>query len=98
MSCSRCRLAQVERADLVGAEHDVKAAIRGRWLHGHTAVREGLAELDWTVAKAQPTATVNPADDRPGTVVKRLEFLWIAAPARAVTRGRGRQIKRSCGR
>src|SRR6516162_7710420 len=91
VSRSRRRRAQVERADLVGAEHDVKAAIRCCWLHGHTTVREGLAELDWTIAKAQPAAAVDPAEDRTGTIVKGLDRLRKAASARAVARGRGRQ-------
>jgi hypothetical protein len=54
VSRSPRRLAQIKHADLVGAEHNVKAAIHCGWLHGDASVSEGFAELDRTVAKAQP--------------------------------------------
>src|SRR6266404_5546155 len=94
VSRSRCRLAQIERADLVGAEQHVEAAILVARTQRDTAVAEGPADLEWPIAEAQPAIAVDPPDDRPGAIVERRDLLRKAAPARAIARRRGRQIER----
>jgi hypothetical protein len=69
VSRSRCRLAQIERADLVGAEDDIEAAILVGRTQCNTVIAEGAAELERAVAEAQPAVTVDPPDDRPGAIV-----------------------------
>src|SRR6266436_10366688 len=58
MSRSRCRLAQIEHADLVGAEQHIEAAILVGRAQRDAAVAEGSAELDRPVAEAQPAVPV----------------------------------------
>ena len=74
VSRSRRRLAQIERADPVGAEHDIEAAILVGRTQCNTVIAEGAGELDRAVAEAQPAVAVDPPDDRPGAIVERPIF------------------------
>src|SRR5271163_3193283 len=93
-SGSRRRLAQIQGADRLSAEQDIEAAILvGRPQRDPTA-GEGPAELDRAVAQAQPAVRIDPAHDRLGTVVERLDLFRKRPRARAVARRGGRQIER----
>ena len=69
----------------------VEAAILVGRTQRDTAVAEGPADLEWPIAEAQPAIAVDPAYDRPGAIVERLDLLGKAAPARAIARRRGGQ-------
>jgi hypothetical protein len=49
VSRSRCRRAQIERSDLVGAEHDIEAAILVGRTQRDAAVGKRPAELDHAI-------------------------------------------------
>ena len=56
VSRSRCCFAQIERADLLGAEQHVEAAILVARTQRDTAVAEGPADLEWPIAElSQPS-------------------------------------------
>ena len=71
---SRRRLAQIEGANLMSAEHDIKAALLIGRAQGDAAIGKGPAELDRAIAEAQPAALVDAPHNRPGAVVKRLDL------------------------
>ena len=68
----RC-LAEIEDGDLVAAEEYVEAAVLGRRAQPDLAADEGAAELERTIAEAQPAVRINPTQDRAGAVIDRLE-------------------------
>jgi len=94
MSRSRCRLAQIERADLIGAEQHIEAAVQLGRTQRDAAVAEGPTDLEWPIAEAQPAVAVDPAYDRLGAVVKRLDLPGKAAMAGTIARRRGCQSER----
>src|SRR6266436_608304 len=94
VSRSRCRGTQVERANLMSAEHHIEAAMLVGRTPCDTAVAEGPADLEWPIAEAQPAVAVDPAHDRLGAVVKRLDLPGKAAMAGTVARRRGCQSER----
>jgi len=78
----------------MSAEQHVEATVLVSRTQRNPTMAEGSADLDRPVAEAQPAALVNPAHHRPRAIIKRLGLLRKGAFARAVARGRGRQIER----